>query len=414
MTNAETVLTIDHVGHRGDGIAQTPEGPVYVPFTLAGERVSVRRDGTRTRLLDIDAPSPDRTEPACPHFGSCGGCSLQHMAAPAYRAWKRDQVVSALHQRGIEAEVDALVPSAPQTRRRAVLTARRTGRALHVGYHERQSHAVIDVSACPVLAPEIVRALPALRDLAAITCPRKGTLRLTVLSTDGGLDIALADAAKITPREEQKLISLAMTAGFARLSLDGEVLITLTDPALSFSGVAVVPPPGTFTQASAIAEEAMAALVTEAIAGATHVADLFSGAGTFALRLARSTPVHAVEGDRSALAALEHGMRHAQGLKPVTTEVRDLFDYPLTKKELKAFDTVVFDPPRAGAKAQAEVLATSDVGTIVAVSCNPATLARDLRVLIDGGYRLYRITPIDQFLWSPHIECVAVLSRDTP
>ena len=413
MTSERTILTIDHVGHRGDGVANGPGGPVYVPFTLAGERVAVRLVGDRAELLEVIEPSPERVAPPCPHFGTCGGCALQHMADEAYRAWKRDQVVAALHQRGLAGDVEPLHPVQPGNRRRAVLTAKRAGRKLLLGYHGRQSHSVIDIKACPVLTPAIVAALPALRRVAEIATPGRGALKLTVLASESGLDVALADAPRLAARDEQRLISLAMESGFARLTIDGETLIAAMEPRLSFGGASVVPPPGGFTQASAVAEATMASLVEAATVGATRVADLFSGIGTFALRLARHAAVHAVESDTTAIVALEHGIRHASGLKPVTVERRDLFDYPLMPKELTAFDAVVFDPPRAGAKRQAEELARSKVATIVAVSCNPATLARDLKILVEGGYRLRRVAPVDQFLWSPHIECVAVLARDT-
>lgn len=413
MTRERTILTIDHVGHRGDGIANGPDGPVYVPFTLAGEQVAVRLSGDRAELLEIIEPSPERSEPPCPHFGACGGCALQHMADDAYRAWKRQQVVAALHQRGLMADVEPLHPALPGSRRRAVLTAKRAGRKLAIGYHGRQSHAVVDITTCPVLTPAIVAALPALRRVAEIATPGRGALKLTVLASESGLDVALANATRLTARDEQRLIALAMESGFARLTVDGETLIAAMQPRLSFGGAGVVPPPGGFTQASAAAETAMASLAEAATVGATRVADLFSGVGTFTLRLARHAAVHAVESDRAAIAALEHGIRYANGLKPVTTERRDLFDYPLMPKELSAFDAVVFDPPRAGARRQAEELARSNVATVVAVSCNPATLARDLKILVEGGYTLRRVTPVDQFLWSPHIECVAVLARDT-
>ncbi|PLX36308.1 MAG: RNA methyltransferase [Hyphomicrobiales bacterium] len=411
MADHRITLTIDHVGHRGDGVAFTDDGPAYVSLTLAGETVTVERDGNRLRLVEVVSPSAERADPPCPHFGHCGGCMLQHMSGALYRDWKHQQVAAAFAQRGLDVEIAPLTAAEPGTRRRAVLTARRAGKRIALGYHAAQTHQVVDLKFCPVLMPAIVSALPALREIAAIAAPKRGGLRLTVLATGSGLDVALGDAAKLSRRDEQKLIDIAIKAGFARLSLDDELLVATVEPVLDFDSIAVVPPPGAFVQASADAERAMAKIIDEATVGATRIADLFSGVGTFALRLAKRSAVHAVEGDGAALAALENATRHVSGLKPVTMERRDLFEVPLAGKELETFDAVVFDPPRAGARAQAEMLAASPVATVVAVSCNPATLARDAKLLVDGGYRIMRMQPVDQFLWSPHIECVAVFSR---
>jgi 23S rRNA (uracil1939-C5)-methyltransferase len=155
----------------------------------------------------------------------------------------------------------------------------------------------------------------------------------------------------------------------------------------------------------------MAEAMLAHVGDARPVADLFCGAGTFTLRLARRAAVTAVEGDAALLAALDMGVRHARGLKPVTVRKRDLFRNPLAAAELNGFGAVVFDPPAAGAKAQAEALAAAKVPKVVAVSCNPATLARDARILTDGGYRLTRVLPVDQFLFSAEVEAVATFER---
>jgi len=407
---AETV-TIDTLGHRGDGVATTPRGPLYVPYTLAGETVQIRRHGARADLVAVTTPSPDRVDPSCRHFGACGGCSLQHMALSAYRIWKRDQVIAALEQRGLTAPVSDTHPIGPGARRRAVLAATRTQSGAVLGFHKRQSHAIIDLAECPVLDPRIVQALEVLRRLAKTACPRRGQMTLTVLATSTGLDVALTDTAPLSNDLRQRLVRVAIETGIARLSVGDEVVIETRPPVLDIAGAAVTPPPGGFAQAAASSEEALAARVLSATKGAKRVADLFCGFGTFALRLARHAAVHAVEADAAALAALEAAMRHTSGLKPISLERRDLFRRPLMAKELAPFDAVVFDPPRAGAKEQAEMLAASTVPTVVAVSCNPATLARDLRLIVDGGYALQSVHPVDQFLWSPHIEVVAILRR---
>lgn len=405
-------VTIDRIGHSGDGVAETADGPLFVPFTLPGETVIASRIGERGRLVEVLAPAPERIEPACPLFGRCGGCALQHMADEPYRAFKRNLVVEALADRGLEAPVDPLVTIAPGTRRRATLAARRQNGRVALGWHGRASHDVVPVDRCPVLVPEIEAALPRLAALISPLVSAGDGARVLVTATAGGLDVRVDDVRRPTPDQAGRLLESALAAGLARLSVGDEVIVGARPAAVPFGAIPVEPPPGGFLQATRPSEEAMAAIVMEAVEGAKSVADLFSGCGTFALRIATKARVHAVEGDAPALAALGRALKGVSGLKPVTTEVRDLFRRPLMGKELEKFDTVVFDPPRAGAKEQAAALALSKVARIVAVSCNPATLGRDLRMLVDAGYRIDRVTPIDQFLWSPHVEAVAVLSHE--
>lgn len=415
----DATLDIIALAHKGEGRADTPDGPVHVPFTLPGETVRVRREGTRARLLEVLTSSPDRVEPACPHFGTCGGCALQHMDQAAILDWKRQQVVAAFAARGLEGLeplVEPTVDAGGRGRRRAVFAATRGGARILLGFHERSSHRLVDISRCPVLVPEIVELLPVLKALAARVMPRKGEVTLTVLATPAGADLALASPAKIEPRATAGLIEEAMAAGIARLSLNGEVLVEARAPAIDMGGIPLVPPPGSFVQATEAGEEALAARVLAGVGKARKVADLFCGSGTFALRLARKATVRAVEGEASALAALDRAMRAGAGaLREIRAERRDLFRNPLTAVELddygRGMEAVVFDPPRAGAEAQAKELARSKVPTVVAVSCNPGTLARDLRILVDGGYRISSVLPVDQFRFSPHIEVVAVLSR---
>jgi len=409
---SEREIVIAELGHRGDGIAQTEDGPVYVADALPGEKVRAEIVGGRARKPVIETPSADRIAPVCRHYTSCGGCSVQHLAEKPYLAWKRGLVEKALKDRGIETAVADTVPATAGGRRRAVLTATRAGRHTLLGYHEKASHRLVDISECPVLDPAIVAALPGLKSLAAGLLPKKGELRLTVLATTAGLDVAIDKADKTYDRKIPALSQKVVELDLARLSVNGEVILEVRPPLIDMGGVGIVAAPGGFTQATVAAENALSKLVLEGAVKARNAADLFSGVGTFALRLARTANVHAVEGDAAALAAFDKALRKPQGLKNVTFERRDLSRRPLVRDELEPFDTVVFDPPRAGTQAQAEQLAISKVRTIVAVSCNPATLARDLRILIDGGYVLQSVTPVDQFHYSPHIEVVAVLTRE--
>ncbi|WP_157014977.1 class I SAM-dependent RNA methyltransferase [Mesorhizobium xinjiangense] len=404
-------LVIDRLGAQGDGIAHSPRGQVYVPFALAGETVNVALEKDRATLIAVIEASPDRVEPACRHFGECGGCALQHLEQEAYRRWKRDKVAHLLSSRGMDAPVDELVACPPHSRRRAAFTARRTEAGMLLGYNRAQSNQIIDIEECPILLPEIVAALPRLRALAELVCMTKSSFRLTVTATDTGLDVAAEGSGRLEGAARRAAADHAARLGFDRLSVDGEIVIEPRKPQIAVGTASIVPPPGGFLQAVADTEQAMADLIRRHFGKAKRVADLFSGAGAFALRLAESAAVHAVEGDAAALAALDRGFRFGTGLRRVTSERRDLFRRPLTFKELNAFDAVVFDPPRAGAEDQARQIARSDVPAVCAVSCNPVTLARDLAVLLEGGYRLERVVPFDQFLWSPHVEAVALLSK---
>lgn len=403
-------VTIETLGHRGDGVFRGAEGPVYVPFTLPGERVLVERSGERARLLDILEPSAERVPPICRHFGVCGGCALQMLPLAATPRLKRDFVAAALAREGLLPEIAETVGVAAGSRRRAVLTAVRSGKRVLLGYHERQSNRLIDIEECPVLAPPLAGRIAAVRSLIAPLASQR-PMRVTALLTEKGLDLALEGAIAPEPGAVARLASLAQAAAIARLSIDGEPVLSLAEPALSIAGVKIVPPPGAFVQASAEAEAMMAELVAGHLAGSRRVADLFCGIGTFALGLARQMEVHAVESSQPALDALAAAARGARGLRRVATERRDLFAFPLAPGELARFDGVVFDPPRAGAQEQATALAASKVQRVAAVSCNPASFARDARILVDGGFALERVTPVDQFVYSAETEVVGLFSR---
>ncbi|GAB2185483.1 class I SAM-dependent RNA methyltransferase [Roseibium sp. LAB1] len=408
---SEREIEITTLGHRGDGVAETETGTIYVAGALPGETVRANVVDGRAQNPVIEKRSPNRVEPVCRHYDACGGCSVQHLAQSPYLSWKRGLVEKALRDRGIETDVSDTIAATVGGRRRAVLTATRAGHHTLLGYHEKASHRLVDIAECPVLDPVIVEALPGLKSLASEVLPKKGELRITVLVTTSGLDVALDKADKGYERKIPALSQKVVDQNLARLSVNGEVILELRPPLLDMGGIGIVAAPGGFAQATLAAEHALSKLVLEGVGKAKTVADLFSGVGTFALRLGRQANVHAVEGDAAALAAFDKSLRKPQGLKKVTFERRDLSRRPLVKDELEPYDAVVFDPPRAGAQAQAEQLALSKVRTIVAVSCNPATLARDLRILLDGGYVLQSVTPVDQFHYSPHIEAVAVLTR---
>lgn len=406
-------LIIDRLGHLGDGIADLPGGAVFVPFALPGETVVGPVEGGRMTTPSVREASAARVQPACPHFGVCGGCATQHAGEALNAVWKRDLVVAALASRGLQAEVRPVLTSPPGSRRRVVLAGRRTRKGVLVGFHGRADDAVVPIDTCTVADARIVAALPLYAELVGLTASRKGEVRLSVTVSAAGLDLDLAAPKPLDGPLRATLSALAARGDLARLSYGGETVVTRRPPLQPMGAAQVLPPPGGFLQATPQGEAALVAAVAEAVGDARRVADLFAGSGTFSLPLAAHATVHAVEADGAALAALAAGWRAAapRGLRPVTTETRDLFQRPLREAELKGYDTVVFDPPRAGAEAQASRLAGAAVARIAAVSCNPATFARDARLLVDGGWRLRWVQPVDQFRWAPHVEVVAAFAR---
>ncbi len=415
--STETV-TIEKLGAQGDGIASNAGGPVYVPFSLPGETVAIARVKSQGTIMSITTPSPDRQEPPCRHFGpdglngTCGGCTLQHLADAPYRAFKRQLVIDALKSKGLTPEVGEIVPARPGERRRVVFAARKTEKDMLIGFNQAESHHIVAIEECPISSAGIIARLPAIRAIAASLATNAEPFRISVLETLSGLDISVDEVKKLSDPQRRKAVETVLSLrGIARVSLNGEILIEPSKPLVDFGGIQVSPPPGGFTQATKPAEQAMAQLVLAHVGKAKRIADLFAGAGTFSLQLARIGRVHAVEAEAKALAALDHAARNTQGLKPVSVEKRDLFRRPLMTQEFKPFDAVVFDPPRAGAEFQCKELARSGVKKIAAVSCNPLTLARDLAILVEGGYRITGVTPIDQFLWTSHVEVVATLEK---
>ncbi|CAN7190983.1 class I SAM-dependent RNA methyltransferase [Neorhizobium tomejilense] len=409
-------VTINRLGAQGHGIANGEDGPVYVPYALPGETLAIARNGDHGTVMSTSNPSPDRVTPPCRHFGpdsdACGGCSLQHLADVPYHAFKRNLVVEALKSKGLTPEVGELVIAHPGERRRVVFSARRTEKELLLGFNRAETNHIVSIVECPIASPGIVAWLEAIRAVGKALATGSETFRIAVLETPAGLDLA-AEGLKPLDDKQRRLVTETVLAlkSIARVSANGEIVIELQKPLVDFGGVKVSPPPGAFTQATKPAEDAMAELVLSHVGKAKRILDLFAGSGTFSLRLARIAKVHAVEGDEKSVKALDHAARNTQGLKPVSVEKRDLFRRPMMVSELKNYDAVVFDPPRAGAEVQMKELVRSGVKTVVAVSCNPLTLARDLRILVDGGYQIKAVTPIDQFLWSPHVEAVALLQK---
>ncbi|WP_128255021.1 class I SAM-dependent RNA methyltransferase [Falsirhodobacter deserti] len=409
-------LVADRLGHRGDAVAyvpgtEGPSGPVFIPRVLPGEVVEGEVTGDRMAAPSIITPSADRVKAPCVHYRTCGGCSLQHASDDFVARWKREVVVTALAGQGLQAPVGEVQTSPARTRRRATLHGRRTKNGVLLGFHARGSDTLVAVPHCLLLTPSLKAAFPALEALVKLGGSRSTELALTVTDSLGGPDVAVKGGKPLEPLLHGDLAALAEGFGLARLTWDDEVVALRTPPAQNFGPARVSSPSGAFLQATAEGEAALVAFVRASVRGAKKVADLFAGSGTFALPLAQEAEVHAVEGDAAMTAALDRGWRDAQGLKRVTTEARDLFRRPLEADELKGFDAVVIDPPRAGAEAQVKALGRSNVPLVAMVSCNPVTFARDARILITAGYKLDAVAVVDQFRWSTHVELAAKFTR---
>lgn len=404
-------LVVERLSVHADGVARGPEGLIHVGMALPGEAVEGEPEAGRIAAPRIVAPSPDRVRAPCPQYRTCGGCALQHASDGFVAQWKAEAVRLALAGQGLAAPLRGVATSPPRSRRRAVLAGRRTRAGAIVGFHARASDTVVPIAGCLLLHPALMDCLPALERVTLAGASRKGGLDLTVTLGEGGVDLAVAGGKALDPSLFQGLARLAEEADLARLAWNGEVLALRRPPVQRFGAALVAPPPGAFLQATREGEAALLSAVAGAVGGASRLADLFSGCGTFALPLAARAEVHAVEGDAAMLDALDAGWRRAAGLRRVTTEVRDLFRRPLLPDELARFDAVVIDPPRAGCAAQAAELARSRVPVVAAVSCNPVSFARDARALVAGGYRLDWVQVVDQFRWSAHVELAARFSR---
>jgi len=409
-------VKIDHIGAQGDGVARGPDGPLYVPFSVDGDDLEITTRGKQGRIRHIHAPAPARIDPVCRHFGRCGGCALQHVSADYYRQWKQQQITNALRHRGFD-EVTVLAPeiSPPGSRRRARFTAGPSA----TGFAERASHNIIDIAECPVLAPEIMAIIDLVRKFLKprLAKYRKMTLQITL--ADNGLDIILEAAGEPDLDLRMDIAGFAEAQDIARICWQdwrlkkpfAEILCERRKPRVTFDGRQVFIPPGSFLQATREGEAALTRFVKAALGPADRIVDIFAGCGTFSAALVGDHTVHAVDGNQDMITALTNSCRQMGLIRPLTSEVRDLFLRPLLPHELKKYDAAIIDPPRAGARDQVAEIVKSAMANLVMISCNPATFARDARALVDGGFIMGDILPVDQFLYSPHIELVAAFRR---
>ena len=422
MIGREFELVVAELGSTGDGVARAQEGRIFVPLALPGERWRVRlerrlREGWAASALACLEPGP-RAEPCCPHFGRCGGCRLQHLPDSLYRSQGRDRIVAALAHRGLPGESVEEVRVVPlASRRRLRLALARGPRGLILGFRQRESHRLVSVSVCPVARPELVALLPRLAAGlgGALARPEPGEVSLTV--TDSGIDLLLHARRAARAGERQRLAGLADELDLARIGWDAgdpEPIVIRRQPHVRLGGVTVEVPLGAFLQATEQGERELAGAVAEWTAGAGRLLDLYAGLGTLTLGVAdRLRHLHAIEGDAASAHALRRAAAQAR-LTAAAVTCRDLVRRPLTGPELAGWDAVVLDPPRAGAAEQVRALAASPAPCIVYVSCSPESFARDARLLVDGGYLLRELRPIDQFRYAAEVELIARFARPGP
>lgn len=396
-------LTITRITAAGDGMA---EGAGPFPRCLPGEVIEPTDAAPR-----ILTPSADRVKPPCRHFKSCGGCAMQHASDGFVADWKTEVITNGLTARGIETEIRPILTSPPESRRRATLHGKRTKSGAMIGFHARASDVLIETPECQLLEPALIASVPVLEELTVLAASRKAELELVVILSENGIDLDMRNCKPLDPQTSLQVAALADKHRIARIAWDGEVIGLRTPPVQRFGDAAVTPPPGAFLQATQHGQDTLTACVMEAVAKADQIADLFAGCGTFTLPAARQAEVWALEGEASLIQALDQGWRQTPGLKKVKAETRDLFRRPVLTEEMRKLDAIIIDPPRAGAETQTQEIAKSTVPRIAAVSCNPATFARDAEILIKGGYRLDWVQPVDQFRWSAHVELAAQFTR---
>lgn len=416
-------VMVESLGAQGDGLAAWAGQTLYIPAALPGERVRVRtghrrNDGIVCTLLDVLQPAAERIQPVCEYYARCGGCALQHVDDVFYAHWKRARVTEVLAKRGFS-DVPVLDPVLIEagTRRRTTYTVHRRGKGLDLGFNARASHDIVSIERCPLLVAELNALNGPLGELMRAVLDDGARARVLLTACDNGADVLIEADQSPTLAAREAIAAFAGRAHVARVSwkeLDfpAEPVAQVRVPKIDISGVLVELPMGAFLQASLEGERAILAQVLAGVGDAARIADLYCGVGSFTLPLARQAIVRAVDSLEAPVRALERAAGRTNLGGRVLAEVRDLDRQPLETAELNKFDALVFDPPRAGAAAQAAQIAQCDVPKVVAVSCNPATFARDARILVDGGYRLLDVLPVDQFTFSAHVELVARFERE--
>ncbi len=396
-------LEIDRIGSKGDGIGTGSDSSTFVPKSLPGEVVEFESG----KILKIILPSPDRIVPFCPYYAQCGGCKFQHWKQEPYQQWKRALVVNALKAQGINVKVDDVIDAHGAGRRRVSLHVRQVENIWRAGYMEARSHDLVAIESCPVMVPQLNKA----PQIAAAFGPLMNSCDVAITLADNGLDVAVKAERDAVTKRIAAFNEIMQKFNVARISVNGEVAAQDRVPTIRVGKAEVQLPVQSFLQATQAGEATLVKLVRAGLEKSKRVLDLFCGVGPFAFQIAETHKVHAIDLDKPAIAAMLQAARFTVGLKPLTAEARDLFDNPLVPAELNEFDAVVFDPPRAGAEEQSKNLAKSKVKRVIAVACDVTSFARDAAILVRAGYKLEKVTPVDQFKYTAHVEIVGLFKR---
>ena len=414
-------VTIEELGGRGDGIVKAEKGPIYVPFSVPGDVVDLDIQGRKGSINRFYEKSSHRVEPPCQYFMRCGGCAVQHIEDKYYRHWKTDLIRTALKNQDLtDIQFAELQVSSINSRRRTSFHALGLGaRKIKLGYAQKGSHNLIDINMCSIIVPEIEQFIDPLRVFLTGYLKQKQKMTIAVTASDNGLDVILNGAGEPDLDLRMKAATFAEKNDLARISwLDTkikksyfELLAERKKPFVTFNGRRVYYPIGSFLQATKEGQDILIKNMLESLPGCKKILDLFSGCGTFSVAAASECHVHAVENNQDMLNALKSSVNMMSGIKNLTTEVRDLFFRPLLPHELNEFDAAIIDPPRAGAHNQISEIIKSDLQKLVMISCNPVTFAKDSRRLVEAGFTMGIVTPVDQFLFSSHLEIITVFTR---
>lgn len=414
-------ITIDEIGGRGDGLTELNGKMIYVPYTAPGDVIDIKINGSKGRLRHIHQKSNHRIDALCPHYTRCGGCSLQHINANYYHEWKEGLIRTALENQGLrDVNIAPMIMSPLGSRRRTTFHA--IGRAdgqIVFGYAEKGSHNLIDIAECPILMPEITALIAPIKKLLSGLLKKKEKMSVAITMGENGIDLILKGRGDIDLSLRMDLAEFAEKNDLARISWFDtsiknsryELLAERRKPFVKFEGNKVFFPEGSFLQATKQGQEALIRAMLDGIDGAKRIVDLFSGCGTFSIAAAKYANVHAVENNEEMLTALKLSANQMSGIKQVSTELRDLFLRPLLPHELNNYDVAVIDPPRAGAKHQMVEILNSDLKKLVMISCNPITFSRDVESLTQAGFKMGTVTPVDQFLFSPHLEIISIFEK---
>ncbi|MDG1298875.1 MAG: RsmD family RNA methyltransferase [Paracoccaceae bacterium] len=395
------ILTLND---RAEGV--TTDG-TRVPRALPGEEITLSKENQ----FKIVLPSKDRITPVCIHYKSCGGCSIQHVTQSFIKEWKSNVIKSCLSARGIETIIKPILTSQINSRRRVTLHGMKTKKSVTVGFFKKNTHELISTPSCELVDPEILSAFSLFEEITLLGATRKSIIEISVTVSKAGLDLNILNGKKLENQGIMKITALCQNFNIARITWNEDLLANFLNPTIEFQGIAITPPPNAFLQATEEGQEILIENAMLSVCNSDKVIDLFSGCGTFTLPAAKRSEVLAIDKTKSMLSAIEQAWRETSGLKKVTSRSQDLFKEPVGKEELNSFDSAIIDPPRVGAEAQSRELAQSHIKRISSVSCNPKTFSRDAKILVDSGFKLDWVQPIDQFLWSSHIELVAQFSR---